>query len=155
LSKTKGITIFAENIKKMATNRTFTMIKPEAVAAGHTGKILDMIIEAGFKIKALKLTTLSKERAGEFYEVHKERPFYGELVDYMSSGPIVAAILEKENAMADFRTLIGATDPAEAAEGTIRKNFAKSKAENAVHGSDSDENAEIEGKFHFSANEIV
>jgi nucleoside-diphosphate kinase len=139
----------------MATNRTFTMIKPEAVAAGHTGKILDMIIEAGFTIKALKLTTLSKERAGEFYEVHKERPFYGELVDYMSSGPIVAAILEKENAMADFRTLIGATDPAEAAEGTIRKNFAKSKAENAVHGSDSDENAEIEGKFHFSANEIV
>lgn len=139
----------------MATNRTFTMIKPEAVAAGHTGKILDMIIEAGFKIKALKLTTLSKERAGEFYEVHKERPFYGELVDYMSSGPIVAAILEKDNAMADFRALIGATDPAEAAEGTIRKNFAKSKAENAVHGSDSDENAEIEGKFHFAANEIV
>ncbi|MDX1350882.1 MAG: nucleoside-diphosphate kinase [Putridiphycobacter sp.] len=139
----------------MATNRTFTMIKPEAVAAGHTGKILDMIIEAGFKIKALKLTTLSKERAGEFYEVHKERPFYGELVDYMSSGPIVAAILEKENAVADFRALIGATDPAEAAEGTIRKNFAKSKAENAVHGSDSDDNAEIEGKFHFSAAEIV
>ena len=139
----------------MATNRTFTMIKPEAVAAGHTGKILDMIIEAGFKIKALKLTTLSKERAGEFYEVHKERPFYGELVDYMSSGPIVAAILEKENAMADFRTLIGATDPSEAADGTIRKAFAKSKAENAVHGSDSDENAEIEGKFHFAANEIV
>ena len=139
----------------MATNRTFTMIKPEAVAAGHTGKILDMIIEAGFKIKALKLTTLSKERAGEFYEVHKERPFYGELVDYMSSGPIVAAILEKENAMADFRTLIGATDPSEAAEGTIRKAFAKSKAENAVHGSDSDENAEIEGKFHFASNEIV
>lgn len=139
----------------MATNRTFTMIKPEAVAAGNTGKILDMIIEAGFKIKALKLTTLSKERAGEFYEVHKERPFYGELVDYMSSGPIVAAILEKENAMADFRTLIGATDPAEAADGTIRKAFAKSKAENAVHGSDSDENAEIEGKFHFAPNEIV
>ncbi len=141
--------------RKMATNRTFTMIKPEAVAAGNTGKILDMIIEAGFKIKALKLTTLSKERAGEFYEVHKERPFYGELVDYMSSGPIVAAILEKENAMADFRTLIGATDPAEAADGTIRKAFAKSKAENAVHGSDSDENAEIEGKFHFAPNEIV
>ncbi len=139
----------------MATNRTFTMIKPEAVAAGHTGKIIDMIIGAGFKIKALKLTTLSKERAGEFYEVHKERPFYGELVDYMSSGPIVAAILEKENAMADFRTLIGSTDPAEAAEGTIRKAFAKSKAENAVHGSDSDENAEIEGNFHFSAAEIV
>ncbi|MFD1553736.1 nucleoside-diphosphate kinase [Putridiphycobacter roseus] len=139
----------------MATNRTFTMIKPEAVAAGNTGKILDMIIEAGFKIKALKLTTLSKERAGEFYEVHKERPFYGELVDYMSSGPVVAAILEKDNAVADFRALIGATDPAEAADGTIRKAFAKSKAENAVHGSDSDENAEIEGKFHFAANEIV
>lgn len=139
----------------MATNRTFTMIKPEAVAAGNTGKIIDMIIGAGFKIKALKLTTLSKERAGEFYEVHKERPFYGELVDYMSSGPIVAAILEKDNAMADFRTLIGSTDPADAAEGTIRKAFAISKAENAVHGSDSDENAELEGKFHFAANEIV
>lgn len=149
------IAIFAENINKMATNRTFTMIKPEAVAAGNTGKIIDMIIGAGFKIKALKLTTLSKERAGEFYEVHKERPFYGELVDYMSSGPIVAAILEKDNAMADFRTLIGSTDPADAAEGTIRKAFAISKAENAVHGSDSDENAELEGKFHFSANEIV
>jgi len=139
----------------MATNRTFTMIKPEAVANGDSGKIIDMIIEAGFKIKAMKLTTLSKERAGEFYEVHKERPFYGELVDYMSGGPIVAMILEKENAMADFRTLIGSTDPADAAEGTIRKAFAKSKAENAVHGSDSDENAELEGKFHFSNEEIV
>jgi nucleoside-diphosphate kinase len=139
----------------MATNRTFTMIKPEAVANGDSGKIIDMIIEAGFKVKAMKLTTLSKERAGEFYEVHKERPFYGELVDYMSGGPIVAMILEKDNAMADFRNLIGATDPSEAAEGTIRKRFAKSKAENAVHGSDSDENAEIEGKFHFSAEEIV
>ena len=139
----------------MATNRTFTMIKPEAVAQGNTGKIIDMIIEAGFKIKALKLTTLSKERAGEFYAVHAERPFYGELVDYMSGGPIIAAILEKDNAMADFRTLIGATDPADAAEGTIRKNFATSKAENAVHGSDSDENAELEGKFHFTAEEIV
>ena len=139
----------------MATNRTFTMIKPEAVANGDSGKIIDMIIEAGFKIKAMKLTVLSKERAGEFYEVHKERPFYGELVDYMSGGPIVAMILEKENAMADFRNLIGATDPSEAAEGTIRKRFAKSKAENAVHGSDSDENAEIESNFHFSANEIV
>ncbi|MGV6862476.1 MAG: nucleoside-diphosphate kinase [Putridiphycobacter sp.] len=139
----------------MATNRTFTMIKPEAVANGDMGKITDMIIEAGFKIKALKLTKLSAERAGKFYEVHKERPFYGELVDYMSSGPIVAAILEKENAVADFRALIGATDPAEAAEGTIRKRFAKSKAENAVHGSDSDENAQIESDFHFSAEEIV
>ena len=139
----------------MATNRTFTMIKPEAVANGDSGKIINMIIEAGFKVKAMKLTTLSKERAGEFYEVHSERPFYGELVDYMSGGPIVAMILEKENAMADFRTLIGSTDPADAAEGTIRKAFAKSKAENAVHGSDSDENAELEGKFHFSAEEIV
>ena len=139
----------------MATNKTFTMIKPEAVANGDSGKIINMIVEAGFKVKAMKLTTLSKERAGEFYEVHKERPFYGELVDYMSGGPIVAMILEKENAMADFRTLIGSTDPADAAEGTIRKAFAKSKAENAVHGSDSDENAELEGKFHFSASEIV
>lgn len=139
----------------MATNRTFTMIKPEAVANGDSGKIIDMIIEAGYKVKAMKLTTLSKERAGEFYEVHKERPFYGELVDYMSGGPIVAMILEKENAMADFRTLIGATDPTEAAEGTIRKRFAKSKAENAVHGSDSDENAEIEGNFHFASEEVV
>jgi nucleoside-diphosphate kinase len=139
----------------MATNRTFTMIKPEAVAAGNGGKIIDAIIAAGFEIKALKLTNLSKERAGEFYEVHKERPFYGELVDYMSSGPVYAAILEKDNAVADFRTLIGATDPSEAAEGTIRKNFATSKAENAVHGSDSDDNARIEGEFHFTASEVV
>ena len=139
----------------MATNKTFTMIKPEAVAAGHSGRIIDMIIEAGFKINAMKLTRLSKERAGEFYEVHKERPFYGELVAYMSGGPIVAMALEKENAVADFRKLIGATDPAEAAEGTIRKRFAKSKGENAVHGSDSDENAAIEIAFHFAPNEIV
>lgn len=139
----------------MATNRTFTMIKPEAVANGDSGKIINMIIEAGFKVKAMKLTTLSKERAGEFYEVHSERPFYGELVDYMSGGPVVAMILEKENAMADFRTLIGSTDPADAAEGTIRKAYAKSKAENAVHGSDSDENAQIESDFHFAAEEVV
>lgn len=139
----------------MATNKTFTMIKPEAVAAGLTGKIIDAIIEAGFKVKAMKLTQLSKEQAGEFYEVHKERPFYGELVDYMSSGPIVAAVLEKENAVADFRTLIGATDPSEAADGTLRKRFAKSKAENAVHGSDSDENAGIEADFHFASNEVL
>ncbi|MDC3352019.1 nucleoside-diphosphate kinase [Crocinitomicaceae bacterium] len=139
----------------MATNRTFTMIKPEAVANGTTGKITDMIIEGGFKIKAMKLKQLSKEEAGEFYAVHKERPFYGELVDYMSSGPIVAMILEKDNAVADFRALIGATDPAEAAEGTIRKKYATSKAENAVHGSDSDENAEIESNFHFDAEEVV
>jgi len=139
----------------MATNRTFTMLKPDAIENGHMGKILDMIIQAGFEIKAMKLTRLTTEQAQTFYEVHSERPFYGELVEYMTSGPIVAAILEKENAVADFRELIGATDPAEAAEGTIRKYYAESKGRNAVHGSDSDENAEIEGKFHFSANEIV
>jgi nucleoside-diphosphate kinase len=139
----------------MATNRTFTMLKPDAIENGHAGKILDMIIQAGFQIKAMKYTKLSTEKAQKFYEVHAERPFYGELVEYMTSGPIVAAILEKENAVADFRALIGATDPAEAAEGTIRKYYAESKGRNAVHGSDSDENADIEGKFHFSANEIV
>ncbi|MBL7705193.1 MAG: nucleoside-diphosphate kinase [Taibaiella sp.] len=134
----------------MATNRTFTMIKPDAVAAGHIGAILAKINEAGFRIVAMKYTHLSQASAGKFYEVHKERPFYGELVDFMSSGPIVAAILEKDNAVADFRTLIGATNPAEAAEGTIRKMYAKSIGENAVHGSDSDENAEIEGNFFFN-----
>jgi nucleoside-diphosphate kinase len=139
----------------MATNRTFTMLKPDAIENGHAGKIIDMIIGAGFKIKALKYTQLTEEQAKKFYEVHAERPFYGELVEYMTSGPIIAAILEKENAVADFRTLIGATDPAEAAEGTIRKNYAESKGRNAVHGSDSDENAEIEGKFHFTAAEII
>jgi nucleoside-diphosphate kinase len=139
----------------MATNRTFTMLKPDALENKHTGKIIDMIIAAGFEIKAMKLTQLTTEQAQKFYEVHAERPFYGELVEYMTSGPIVAAILEKENAVADFRALIGATDPAEAAEGTIRKYYAESKGRNAVHGSDSDENAEIEGKFHFAANEII
>lgn len=139
----------------MATNRTFTMLKPDALENKHTGKIIDMIIAAGFEIKAMKLTQLTTEQAQEFYAVHAERPFYGELVEYMTSGPIVAAILEKENAVADFRALIGATDPAEAAEGTIRKYYAESKGRNAVHGSDSDENAEIEGKFHFAANEII
>jgi nucleoside-diphosphate kinase len=134
----------------MATNRTFTMIKPDAVANGYIGGILKMINEAGFRIVAMKYTKLSAEAAGKFYEVHKERPFYGELVEYMSSGPIVAAILEKENAVADFRTLIGATDPSKADEGTIRKIYAKSIAANAVHGSDSDENASIEGDFYFS-----
>lgn len=134
----------------MATNRTFTMIKPDAVADGNMGAILKMIEDAGFKIISMKYTRLTPELAGSFYEVHKERPFYGELVVYMSSGPIVAAILEKDNAVADFRTLIGATNPAEAAEGTIRKLFAKSIGENAVHGSDSDENAQIEGSFYFS-----
>jgi nucleoside-diphosphate kinase len=139
----------------MATNRTFTMLKPDALENGHTGKIIDMIIQAGFQIKAMKLTQLTTEQAQKFYEVHAERPFYGELVEYMTSGPIVAAILEKDNAVADFRTLIGATDPADAAEGTIRKYYAESKGRNAVHGSDSDENAAIEGEFHFSASEIV
>ena len=138
----------------MATNRTFTMLKPDALENKHTGKIIDMIIAAGFEIKAMKLTQLTTEQAQKFYEVHAERPFYGELVEYMTSGPIVAAILEKDNAVADFRALIGATDPAEAAEGTIRKYYAESKGRNAVHGSDSDENADIEGKFHFAANEI-
>jgi nucleoside-diphosphate kinase len=131
------------------------MLKPDALENGHTGKIIDMIIQAGFQIKAMKLTQLTTEQAQKFYEVHAERPFYGELVDYMTSGPIVAAILEKDNAVADFRTLIGATDPADAAEGTIRKYYAESKGRNAVHGSDSDENAAIEGEFHFSASEIV
>ncbi|TNF47267.1 MAG: nucleoside-diphosphate kinase [Bacteroidetes bacterium] len=139
----------------MATNRTFTMLKPDAIENGHMGKILDMIIQAGFTIKAMKLTQLTEAQAKEFYAVHSERPFYGELVEYMTSGPIVAAILEKDNAVADFRALIGATDPAEAAEGTIRKYYAESKGRNAVHGSDSDENAAIEGKFHFSDSEIV
>ncbi len=134
----------------MAGNRTFTMIKPDAVKAGHTGAILDKIIKSGFKIIAMKYLWLSKEQAMAFYEVHKERPFYGELVDFMSSGPIVAAILEKENAFEAFRKLIGATNPANAEDGTIRKMFAKSVGENAVHGSDSDENAQIEGNFFFS-----
>ena len=138
----------------MATNRTFTMLKPDALENGHMGKIIDMIINAGFQIKAMKYTSLSVAQAQEFYAVHSERPFYGELVDYMTSGPIVAAILEKENAVADFRNLIGATDPSEAADGTIRKYFAESKGRNAVHGSDSDENAAMEGEFHFSSSEI-
>lgn len=134
----------------MSGTRTFTMIKPDAVEKNYIGAILDKINGAGFRIKAMKYTQLSKETAGEFYAVHKERPFYGELVEYMSSGPIVAAILEKDNAVADFRTLIGATNPAEAAEGTIRKLYAESISANAVHGSDSDENAAIEGNFFFS-----
>jgi nucleoside-diphosphate kinase len=131
------------------------MLKPDAVEAKNTGKIIDMIIDAGFEIKAMKLTHLNESEAKEFYAVHKERPFYGELVEYMTSGPIVAAILEKDNAVADFRKLIGATDPTEAEEGTIRKKYAESKAKNAVHGSDSDENAEIESNFHFSGREMV
>jgi len=132
------------------SNRTFTMIKPDATSKGHTGAILDQIIKAGFSVKAMKWIQLSEVQAGAFYAVHKERPFYGELVEFMCSGPIVAAILEKENAVADFRTLIGATNFKDAAEGTIRKQFASSIGENAIHGSDSDENAKIEGDFFFS-----
>ena len=127
------------------------MVKPDATAKGYTGAILDQIIKGGFSIKAMKWIRLTPEQAGAFYEVHKARPFYGELVEFMSSGPIVAAILEKENAVEDFRKLIGATNPAQAEEGTIRKNFAASIGENAVHGSDSDENAAIEGAFFFSS----
>lgn len=139
---------------KMTTDRTFTMIKPDAVENGHIGAILEKITSAGFKIIALKYTQLSERDAKEFYAVHKARPFYGELVEFMTRGPIVSAILEKENAVEDFRALIGATNPEEAAEGTIRKLYATDIAENAVHGSDSDENAAIEGAFHFAGREI-
>ena len=132
------------------SKQTFTMIKPDAMKNGHAGAIIDRIIKEGFRIVAMKLTRLSAEKAGEFYAIHKERPFYGELVQFISSGPIVAAILEKENAVTSFRDLIGATNPAQAAEGTIRKLFAASVGENAVHGSDSDANAIIEGNFFFS-----
>ena len=135
----------------MENNKNFTMIKPDAVANGHIGAILDKITKSGFKIVALKYTALSAQKAGEFYSVHKERPFYKALVEFMSSGPIVAAILEKDNAIEDYRKLIGATDPSKAEPGTIRNLFAKSIDANAVHGSDSDENAEIEGNFFFSA----
>jgi nucleoside-diphosphate kinase len=137
------------------TNRTFTMIKPDAMKSGHAGLILDRIIKEGYKIVALKMTKLSADKAGEFYAIHKERPFYGELVQFMSSGPIIAAILEKKDAVTQFRALIGATDPAKAAEGTIRKLYAANVGENAVHGSDSDENAKIEGDFFFSGLERV
>ncbi len=137
----------------MATNRTFTMIKPDGVENGHIGAILEKITASGFRIVAMKLTQMTKADAEAFYAVHSERPFFGELVEFMTRGPIVAAILEKENAVADFRTLIGATNPAEAAEGTIRALYASSVGENAVHGSDSDENAAIEGAFHFSGRE--
>lgn len=137
----------------MATNRTFSMIKPDATAAGNTGAILKMIQEAGFRVVAMKLTKMSPEQAGKFYAVHAERPFYKDLCAYMSSGEIVPLILEKENAVADFRKLIGATNPAQAEEGTIRKIFAKSIEANAIHGSDSDENAAIEGAFFFATTE--
>lgn len=133
----------------MATNRTFTMIKPDAVADGNSGAIIKMIEESGFKIISMKKTLLTPSRAGEFYAVHAERPFYGELCEYMSSGAIIPMILEKDNAVADFRLLVGATDPSKADEGTIRKIFAKSIGANAIHGSDSDENAAIEGSFFF------
>jgi nucleoside-diphosphate kinase len=137
----------------MAENKTFTMIKPDAVQDNHIGAIIQMIEEGGFRVVALKKTRLTSEKAGKFYEIHKERPFYNDLVRYMSSGPIVAMILEKENAVADFRKLIGATNPAQAEEGTIRKKYAKSVEANAVHGSDSDENAQIEGDFFFGEDE--
>ena len=137
----------------MKTNQTFTIIKPDAVANGHTGAILSKIAEAGFKYKALKMTRLSQTAAEAFYAVHNERPFFNNLVSFMASGPIVAAVLEKDNAVDDFRTLIGTTDPEAAAEGTIRKSFATSVGENAIHGSDSDENAVIEIAFHFTESE--
>lgn len=139
----------------MAGNITFTMIKPEAVRALHTGKILDLIIQSGFSIKALKMIHLTKEKAGLFYLVHKDRPFYNGLVEFMSSGPVIAAILEKENAVQDYRNFIGATNPAEAQEGTIRNLFGQSIQFNAVHGSDSDENAIIESSFFFSEFERI
>lgn len=138
---------------KMATNRTFTMIKPDGVENGHIGAILEKISASGFRIVALKMTQMTTADAEAFYAVHNERPFFGELVEFMTRGPIVAAILEKDNAVEDFRTLIGATNPADAAEGTIRKLYATSMGENAVHGSDSDENAAIESAFHFSGRE--
>ncbi len=138
----------------MRTDRTFTMLKPDSVEKGHIGAILEKITASGFRIVAMKLTQMTTDDAKTFYEVHNERPFYGELVEYMTRGPIVAAILEKDNAVEDFRTLVGATNPAEAAEGTIRKMYAASIGENAVHGSDSDENAAIEGAFHFSGRDM-
>ena len=138
----------------MAGKRTFTMIKPGAVGNGFIGPILDKITSAGFKIIALRMTQMTKCEAKNFYIVHKERPFYDELVDFMSSGAVVAAILEKDNAVEDFRTLIGSTDPSEAAEGTIRKIYAESLGHNAIHGSDSDENATAECNFHFATKKI-
>ncbi|MBN96524.1 MAG: nucleoside-diphosphate kinase [Flavobacteriaceae bacterium] len=138
----------------MTNNRTFTMLKPDAVEKGNIGSILEKITASGFRIVAMKLTQLTVADAQSFYAIHKNRPFFPDLVTYMTRGPIVAAILEKDNAVEDFRTLIGATNPSEAAEGTIRNMFADSISENAVHGSDSDENAKIEGSFHFSEREM-
>jgi nucleoside-diphosphate kinase len=140
---------------EIMSNRTFTMIKPDAFSKGHSGAIIDKILDSGFRLVAMKLTRLTTEKAGEFYAVHKERSFYGELVQFMCSGPIIAAILEKENAVADFRKLIGATDPAKADEGTIRKLYAASVGENAIHGSDSDDNARIESDFFFNSFERI
>ena len=139
----------------MTANRTFTMIKPDAVENGHIGAILEKITSAGFKIIAMKYTQLSRRDAQQFYAIHRDRPFFGELIQFMTRGPIVSAILEKDNAVDDFRALIGATNPMEAAEGTIRKLFAKDIGENAIHGSDSDENACIEGAFYFSTTEVI
>ena len=136
------------------SNITFTMLKPDSVRNGNIGPIIDIIVKSGFKIKAMKFTQMSNKKAAEFYAIHKERPFFNDLVDYMTSGPIVAAILEKDNAVNDFRELIGSTNPEEAEKGTIRKMFAKSISENAIHGSDSDDNAKIECQFHFSKDEI-
>jgi nucleoside-diphosphate kinase len=138
----------------MTTNRTFTMLKPDSIEKGNIGVILEKINAAGFRIVALKLTQMTKRDAEKFYEVHNERPFFKDLVDYMTRGPVIAAILEKENAVEDFRALIGATNPEEAAEGTIRKLYASSISENAVHGSDSDENAQIECAFHFAGRDL-
>ena len=138
----------------MRTDRTFTMLKPDSVEKGHIGAILEKITAAGFRIVGMKLTQMTTDDAKAFYAIHKERPFFGELVEYMTRGPIVSAVLEKENAVADFRTLIGATNPEEAAPGTIRKLYAASIGENAIHGSDSDENAAIESAFHFSGREL-
>ena len=149
----QSIFIDLQKIKRMSTNRTFTMIKPDAVAAGHTGAIINDLLKEGYKIVAMKYTQLTVENAGKFYAVHQARPFYKDLVDFMSSGPIVAAILEKDNAVESFRTLIGATDPTKADQGTLRQKYAKSIEANAVHGSDSDENAANEGNFFFAETE--
>jgi len=138
----------------MAGRITLTMIKPDAVAAGHTGAILEKIAEAGFTFKALKMTQLTVSDAERFYEIHRGKDFFASLVAFMTSGPIVAAVLEKDNAVADFRALIGATNPAQAAEGTLRRLYATSVTHNAVHGSDSDQNAAIEAAFHFAQKEI-
>ena len=139
----------------MKNTRTFTMIKPDAVQNKYTGQIITHIENAGFKIIAMKLRKLSTEQAQDFYQIHKERPFFNDLIKYITSGPIIAAVLEKENAVEDFRKLIGSTNPEDADEGTIRKLYAKSIDANAIHGSDSDENAEIESNFHFQKSEII